>query len=65
MAAGSRARGVALVHVAIGLALLAAVEAVLMVDGPAGPTWLILAFPLMGCTYGAMGLEAWRRRPSN
>jgi signal transduction histidine kinase len=63
--AGSRARWIALVHVAIGLALLASVEAVLMVDGPVEPTWLILAFPLMGCTYGTMGLEAWRRRPSN
>lgn len=47
------------------LLLFAAVEIVLMVVGPVEPTWLILAFPLMGLTYGATGIEAWRRRPSN
>ncbi len=60
-----RPRAVALIHVAIGLALLVGLEVVLVIDGPVEPTWLILAFPLMGCTYGAAGLEAWRRRPSN
>ena len=60
-----RPRSVALVHVAIGLVLLVALEVVLLVDGSVEPTWLILAFPLMGCTYGAAGIEAWRRRPSN
>ena len=60
-----RPRSLALVHVAIGLVLLVALEVVLLVDGSVEPTWLILAFPLMGCTYGAAGIEAWRRRPSN
>ncbi len=61
----ARPRSVALVHVAIGLVLLVALEVVLLVDGSVEPTWLILAFPLMACTYGAAGIEAWRRRPSN
>ena len=47
------------------LLLFAAVETVLVVVGPVEPTWLILAFPLMGVLYGATGVEAWRRRPSN
>lgn len=61
----ARARPRALVHVAFGVALAVVLEVVLMVDGPAEPTWLILAFPLAASTYGAAGIEAWRRRPSN
>ncbi len=60
-----RPRAVASIHVATGLAVLVGLEVVLLIAGPVEPTWLILAFPLMGCTYGAAGLEAWRRRPSN
>ena len=51
--------------IAGSLLLFAAVETVLVVVGPVEPTWLILAFPVMGLLYGATGVEAWRRRPSN
>lgn len=42
-----------------------AVEAALLVGSPQGPYWLLVAHPLTGMVYAAVGALAWSRRPSN
>ncbi len=56
----------ALWFVAGSLAFAAAAEWVLLEAGTQpGPLFLIGLFPVLGLAYGAAGLLAWRRRPSN
>ena len=47
------------------IALLAAVEVVLLVDGPGEPTWIVVLFPAVACAYLAAGVLAGLRRPHN
>ncbi len=61
----SRSLGVALDQLGIGVGVLATLVIVLVVAAPHEPTWVLLLFPAVGMIYGAAGLVAWRRRPSN
>jgi signal transduction histidine kinase len=45
--------------------VLSGVEVALLLDSPAGPTWLLVMFPAVAAVYLATGLLAWRRRPAN
>jgi signal transduction histidine kinase len=55
----------ALAGLAVVILGFAAVEVVLMIEGPAGPLWAVLLFPAYGLLYVGTGLLAWTRRPSN
>ena len=61
----SRSLGVALDQLGMGVGVLATLVIVLVVAAPHEPTWVLLLFPAVGMIYGAAGLVAWRRRPSN
>lgn len=55
----------ALAGLAAVLVALAGVEVVLLIEGPYGPLWALLLFPVGGLLYVGAGLLAWTRRPSN
>jgi len=61
----SRSLDLALDQLGVGVGVLAAVVILLLVASPNEPTWALLMFPAVGLIYGAAGLVAWRRRPSN
>jgi signal transduction histidine kinase len=62
---GIRSLRIAVVHLAAVAALLAVVEAALVVSGPVEPAWLVALFPTVAVVYVAAGAAAWVRRPSN
>jgi signal transduction histidine kinase len=61
----ARSLMVGLVLVGAFGAVLAGVEVAVLAGPPAGPGWLLAMFPAGGVVHLAVGLEAWRRRPSN
>jgi signal transduction histidine kinase len=55
----------AIAGMAVALFACAGIEAVLLAEGPYGPLWALLLFPVYGLLYVGAGLLAWARRPSN
>lgn len=63
--ARSRTVQLAVVAIAASAGLLSLIVVVLVVVGPAEPTWLVILFPVLGAIYVLAGAVAWLRRPSN
>ena len=56
---------VAVLMLFAAVVLSASVEAILMVDGPVDPEWVLLLFPGAALTYAITSVVVWIRRPHN
>ena len=55
----------ALAAVIGSITVAAGIEMAALAAGPVQPRWLVVAIPCLAIGYGLVGIEAWRRRPSN
>jgi len=61
----ARVREQSLLQLAAAVAVLVAVEVVLIITGPVAPAWVVCLLPVTAVVYLAAGLLAWSRRPSS